>query len=60
MIDNGLSSDICGTAQVQTKFLNRQNNNGEVQEDDNPKEEQTESRAQNEKKKHVFELLKNV
>ena len=39
MIDNGLSSDICGTAQVQTKFLNRQNNNGEVEKDNNAKEE---------------------
>ena len=47
MIDNGFPSDVCGTVQVQTNFLNGKDNDNEVEDDDDIKEEQTESRAQN-------------
>ena len=60
MIDNGLPSDVCGTAQVQINFLNREDSDDEVEDDDNAKEEQFESRAQNEKEKRMLELLKEV
>ena len=60
MIDNGLLSDICGMVQVQANFLNGEYSNDEVEEDDDAKEEQTESRAQNEKNECMFKLLKDV
>ena len=59
-IDNGLPSDVCGMVQVQTNFLNGEDNDDEVKDDDNVKEEQTKSRAQNEKEKLALELLKDV
>ena len=60
MIDNGLPSDVCDTVQVQTNFLSGEDNHDEVEDDNNAEEGQTESRAQNEKKKHMLELLKDV
>ena len=60
MIDNGLLSDICGMVQVQANFLNGEYSNDEVEEDDDAKEEQTESRAQNEKTECMFKLLTDV
>ena len=60
MVDNGLQSDVCGTVQVQANFLNGEDNDDEVEDDDNAKEEQTELRAQNEKEKRVVELFKDV
>ena len=59
-IDNGLPSDVCGMVQVQKNFLNGEDNDDEVKDDDNVKEEQTKSRAQNEKEKLALELLKDV
>ena len=60
MIDSTLPSDVCGMMQVQTNFLNWEDNDDEVEDDGNAKEEQIESRAQNEKEKRVLELLKDV
>ena len=45
MIDHGLSSNLCGAVQVQTIFLSGQDNDDEVGDDDNAKEEKTDSRA---------------
>ena len=42
--------------QVHKNFLNGKDNDDEVKDDVNAKEEQTESRAQNEKENHVPEL----
>ena len=42
MIDNALPSDVCVTVQVQTNFLNREDHDDEVEDDDNAKEKQTE------------------
>ena len=42
LIDNGLPSDVCGTVQVQTYFLNGEDNDHEGEDDDNAKEKQTE------------------
>ena len=45
MIDNGLSSDLCGAVQDQTNFLSGQYNDDEVGDNDNAEEEQIDSRA---------------
>ena len=50
----------CGMVQVQTNLSNGQDNDDEVEDDNNAKEDQTESRAKNENEKRVFELLKDV
>ena len=42
MIDNALPSDVCVTVQVQTNFLDREDHDDEVEDDDNAKEKQTE------------------
>lgn len=40
--------------------MNGEDNDDEVEDDDNVQEEQTKSRAQNEKEKRVLELLKDI
>lgn len=40
--------------------MNGADNDDEVEDDDNVQEEQTKSRAQNEKEKRVLELLKDI
>ena len=60
MIANGLPSHVCGTVQVQTNFVNGENNDHKMEDDDNAKEEKIELRAQNQMKKRVLELLKYV
>ena len=40
--------------------MNGEDNDDEVEDDDNVQEEQTKSRAQNEKEKCVLELLKDI
>ena len=47
IIDNGLPSHIYGKIQVQIIFLNGENNDVEVEDNDNAKEEQIEQRAKN-------------
>ena len=59
MRDNRLSSNIRGMVQVQTNFLNWQEKDIKVDDDDNDKEDQTELRDQNENKKRVLQLLKD-
>ena len=46
MIDNGLPNDVCGMLQVLKVFLNGEDNDDEVKDDDNAKEENTECRAE--------------
>ena len=42
------------------KFLSGEDNDDEMEDDDNAREDQTEPRAQNEKEKHMLELLNDV
>ena len=51
IIDKELLSDVYGKVQVQTNFSNGEDNDDEVEDNDNPKEEQTKLRAQNEREK---------
>ena len=37
MIDNGMPDDVCGKMQVQIIFLNGEDNNDEVEDDNNVK-----------------------